>query len=113
MFHDNTLKLIKQLLDKYGRPLWLPGIAANAPDTINGYPYVINQSMPTIAASANTMLFGSLQKFIMRRVKDLSILRLDERFAEVGQVAFIAFSRIDSRLVDAGTHPICYLQQHS
>jgi len=113
MLHDNSLKTIKQLLDKYGRPLWVPGLAVNAPDTILGYEYVINQSMPQIAAAANTVLFGSLQKFIMRKVRDLSVLRLDERFADFGEVAFIAFSRIDSNLVDAGVHPIGYLSMHS
>ena len=113
MFHDQTLKTIKQLLDKYGRPLWVPGLAVNAPDTVLGYEYVINQSMPQIAAAATTVLFGSLQKFIMRKVRDLSVLRLDERFADFGEVGFIGFSRIDSNLVDAGTHPIGYLQQHS
>lgn len=113
MYHDNTLKTIKQLLDKYGRPLWVPGIAVNAPDTVLGYQYVINQSMPQVAAAANTVLFGSLQKFIMRKVRDLSVLRLDERFADFGEIAFVGFSRIDSNLVDAGVHPIGYLQQHS
>jgi hypothetical protein len=38
---------------------------------------------------------------------------LDERFADYGEVAYVGFSRIDSRLVDAGTHPISYLVQHS
>jgi HK97 family phage major capsid protein len=113
MFHDNTLKVIKNLLDKYGRPIWLPGLAANSPDTVLGYPFVINQSMDQVAATKNTVMFGSLQKFIMRKVRDLSVLRLDERFADYGEVAFIAFSRIDSNLVDAGTHPINLLQMHS
>ena len=113
MFHDNTLKKIKELLDKYGRPLWVPGLAVNAPDTVLGYPYIVNQSMPQIAAAANTVLFGALNKFMMRKVRDLSVLRLDERFADYGEVAFIAFSRIDSQLLDAGVHPIGYLQQHS
>lgn len=115
MLHDTSLKVIKQLLDKYGRPIWVPGLASNAPDTILGYPYVINQSMATPVASTNptTMLFGDLQKFIIRKVKDMSVLRLNERYADFGQVGFIAFMRVDSRLVDAGTHPINALQQHS
>jgi HK97 family phage major capsid protein len=113
MFHDNTLKQIKTLLDKYGRQLWVPGLSSNAPDTILGYEYVINQSMPQIAAAANTVLFGSLQKFVMRKVRDLSVLRLDERYADYGEVAWIAFSRIDSQLVDGGTHPVAFLQMHS
>jgi HK97 family phage major capsid protein len=69
--------------------------------------------MPQIAASATTMLFGSFQKYIARKVRDLSIARLDERFADYGEVAYVGFSRIDGRLIDAGTHPISYLQQHS
>ncbi len=113
VMHDNTLKSIKQLLDKYGRPLWVPGLASNAPDTVLNYPYVINQCMPVIGAGNNTVIFGSLQKFIMRKVRDLSVLRLDERFADFGEVAYIAFSRIDSNLVDAGVHPLGFLQQHS
>ena len=101
-----------ELLDKFGRPIWLPGIAVNAPERV-GYPYVINQSMPTIAPNAVTLLFGDLQKFIIRKVRDMQVIRLVERYADFGQVGFIAFSRVDSNLVDAGTHPIQQLIQHS
>jgi HK97 family phage major capsid protein len=115
LLHDQSLKSIKQLLDKYGRPLWLPGIAANAPDTILGYPYVINQQLPKIgtAGAGGVVLFGDMKKFLVRKVKDLQILRLDERYADYGQVGFIGFARVDSNLVDAGTHPINSLSQHS
>ena len=113
MMHDNTLRQLKQLLDKYGRPIWLPGIAVNAPDTILGYPYTINQKIPQVAPNALTVLFGDLSKFIIRKVRDMSVLRLVERYADYGQVGFIAFSRVDSNLVDAGTHPIAQLIQHS
>lgn len=113
MFHDQTLSAIKRILDKYGRPLWAPGIYAGDPDRINGYTYVINQSMPQIGASANTVVFGSLKKFIARRVKDLSVMKLVERYAELGQVGFVSFARLDSNLIDAGTHPCNVLQQHS
>jgi HK97 family phage major capsid protein len=113
MFHDNTLRQLKQLLDKFGRPIWLPGIAVNAPDTLYGYPYTINQSMPKIAPNAPTVLFGDMQKFIIRKVREMSVLRLVERYAEYGQIGFVAFSRVDSDLVDAGTHPIQQLVMHS
>ena len=35
--------------------------------------------------------------------------RLDERYAELGVVAFLAFSRHDGDLLDAGTNPVKYL----
>jgi HK97 family phage major capsid protein len=115
MLNDTSLKVIKQLLDKYGRPIWVPGLAVNAPDTILGYPYVINQAMASPVASTNptTMLFGDMQKYIIRKVKDMSVLRLNERYADFGQVGFISFMRIDGNLVGAGTHPINALQSHS
>jgi HK97 family phage major capsid protein len=115
MLHDKSLQKIKQLLDKYGRPLWLPGIASNAPDTILGYPYTINQAMNQIgtAGAGGVVLFGDFSHFIVRKVREYQILRLDERYAEYGQTGFIAFSRVDSNLVDAGTNPINSLSQHS
>lgn len=113
MFHDQTLAFLKNLVDKFGRPLWVPSVRDGEPDRVCGYEYVINQAFPQIAPSANTVAFGAFKKFKARRVKDLSVLRLEERFADFGQIAYVAFSRIDSQLVDAGTHPLNVLQQHS
>lgn len=115
MFHDQTLRRIKILLDKYGRPLWKPSVASAEPDEINSYPYYINNDMTPVPATAttnqNTVLFGQLDKYVIRRVKELGIITLRERFADYGQLALIGFSRADGQLLDAGTHPICYLQQ--
>jgi HK97 family phage major capsid protein len=113
MMHDSTLKSLKEILDKYGRPLWQPGIAAGAPDLLMGYPYFINNDMATVAASAKTVLFGDMKKYKVRRVKEFRLLRLVERFAEYGQVGFLGFARYDGNLLDAGTHPVKYLVQHS
>lgn len=113
MFSDSTLASLKKQLDAFGRPLWVPGVKDGEPDTLAGYQYVINQSFPTIAASATTVAFGQWSKFIVRKVRDLQVVRLDERFADFGEVAYVAFSRIDSNLVDAGTHPLNVLVQHS
>jgi HK97 family phage major capsid protein len=117
MMHDQTLRVIKVLLDKYGRPLWKPGVATGDPDRINNYPYHINNDMTqtpgTAGSGNNTVLFGEMNKYVIRRVKELGILTLRERFADYGQLAYIGFSRADGQLLDAGTHPICYLQQAS
>jgi HK97 family phage major capsid protein len=109
MLHDRTLKAIKKLKDSQGHPLWVAGVGSSAPDTILGYSYVINQDMPVIATGAKQMLFGALNKYIIRSVKELAIVRLNERFAELGQTAFIGFARYDGNLIDAGTHPISVL----
>lgn len=111
MMNDSILKNLKQLKDKFGRPIWLPGLTSNAPDTILNYPFTVNNDMDTLATTKKTVLFGMLKKYKIRQVKGLSVLRLTERFADFGQVAFIGFARYDGNLLDAGTHPVKYLQQ--
>ena len=114
MFHDQTLASFKRQVDAFGRPLWVPAVKDGEPDTICGYQYVINQAFPQIAASApGVVAFGQWSKFVARKVRDLSIARLDERFADYGEVAYVGFSRLDSRLVDAGTHPLNMISMHS
>ena len=83
MFHDSTLKAIKQLLDTTGRPLWVPGVAVREPDTILGHRYVVNQDMAVMAANARSILFGDFSRFFVRDVQDVQIMRLTERYADL------------------------------
>lgn len=111
MFHDTMLAEVKKITDaSTGRPIWLPNMIGGAPDTILGYPYTVNQSMAVAAGSGSgkSILFGQLSKYLVRDVRDVTLLRLDERYAEYHQVAFLAFSRHDGDLLDAGTHPVVY-----
>jgi HK97 family phage major capsid protein len=111
MFNDNTLSKIKLLVDSQSRPLWLPGLVDRAPDTLLGSPYVINQDMASVTSTGKSVLFGDFSKYWIRDVRDVTLLRLDERFAEFLQVAFLAFMRTDGDLLDAGTKPIRGIQQ--
>jgi HK97 family phage major capsid protein len=106
MFNDAVLKQIKKLKDAQGHPLWVSGVASKEPDTILGYQYVINQDMPAAASTQPLALFGALDNYLIRDVKELAVLRLNERFAEFFQTAFIGFARFDGNLLDAGTHPV-------
>ncbi len=117
MFHDSTLAALKKVKDKYGRPLWMTSIRENEPDMINGYRYAINNDMDQLQTQATSptvdkkvILFGQLDKYMVRRVREMSILRLEERFAEFGQVGFLAFCRYDGNLLDAGTNPVKYMK---
>jgi HK97 family phage major capsid protein len=106
MFADSTLKALKKLKDKQDRPLWLPGLAVKEPDTINGFRYTINEDVPAMAASAKSILFGDMSKYLIRDVMDVMIIRIAEKYIESGQVGFLCFYRTDGRLRDAGTGPI-------
>jgi HK97 family phage major capsid protein len=114
MMSDSTLKSIKKIKilqysgDTVGVPLWQPGLAAQS-DSILGYPYVINQSMAAPGSSAKKVLFGDFSKYIIRDVGlHASPPRRTVRRATT-RSAFLAFSRSDGDLLDAGTHPVKYM----
>ena len=114
MLADSSVKVIKKLKDSTGRPLWQPGIGAGIgtqfQDTILDKPYTVNQDMAAMAASAKSIIFGDMSKYKYRRVMGVTLIRLVERYAEFGQVGFIAFMRADGTTIDAGTHPLAYYQ---
>jgi hypothetical protein len=43
----------------------------------------------------------------------MTVQRLEERFVDYGQIAYIAYMRCDAALLDAGTHPAVYVQMAS
>ena len=111
MFHDTMLRNLRRMVDTNGVPLWQGGISGNSPDLIYGYPYSINQDIAQpSSAGSKVILFGDFQKYIIRDVVGGDagpvILRLNERYADYGQVGFFLFSRHDGDLLDAGTDPI-------
>lgn len=112
MFHDNVLAVLRKLKNGSNEYLWQPSVAMGAPDRLWGYPYYINNDMASsVASAAKTMLFGALNKYKIRDVAGLRLVRLNERYADADQVGFIAFSRHDGNLLDAGVAPVKYMQQ--
>lgn len=112
MFADSTLKLIKKIVTPVtNQPIWMPSLAAGQPDNILGYGFQVNQAMAAVGSpAAKAILFGKLDKYIIRDVREVTLVRLDEVAAEKGLVVFLAFSRHDGDLLDAGTNPVKYAQ---
>lgn len=102
MFHDLTLAALRKFKDADGRPMWQPALIAGAPSLFNGHPYTVNNHMPTMAANAVSVVFGDFEAgYIIRDVRDVTVLRLVERYADFLQVGFLAFSRHDGMVDDA------------
>jgi HK97 family phage major capsid protein len=114
MMNDLVVARIKKLVDDHGRPIWQPANTASAIDgfgsTLLGYPVHVNNDMTTATTNGSkAILFGALNKYKVRDVLGITLLRLDERYADYHQVAFLAFARADGDLINAGTSPIKYL----
>ena len=107
MMHDTVLAAIRKLKDGNGNYMWQNGIQAGTPDSLLGYPLTINQDMSSAITTGLTVaLFGALDSYKVRQVGGITVVRLNERYAEYRQVAFIAFIRADGLLLDAGTNPV-------
>lgn len=106
MFNDLTLKALRKLKDAEGRPLWQPSLTSGVPDMLNGKRYIINNDVPVMAPNAKSILFGDFANYFIRDVMDLTIFRMSEKYIENGQIGFIAYSRHDGQLIDAGQGPI-------
>ena len=102
MGHQSVRKGLRKLKDTQGRPLWETSLQVGTPDSVLGYSFVINNDMPTLAASSKSLLFGNIQQaYVIRIVKGLTVLRLVERYADYLQAGFLGYERADGTMQDA------------
>jgi HK97 family phage major capsid protein len=99
-FNDKTLQALEEMVDANNRPLWLPGIDSERPATILKHQYVIDQAIADIGAGKKFMYAGDFNELVLRAVRSLTLKRLVERYAEYGQVGFLAFVRFGLVLQD-------------
>ena len=111
MFNDTTRNVLRKLKDGDSQYHWHVSTQSGEPDMLFNNPIVINQDMASGAASAKTVLYGDLSKYLVREVRGVTVVRMDERYADYHQVGFVAIARCDGDLLDAGTNPVKYLIQ--
>lgn len=95
VMNSTTRSLILKETDTLGRPLFVPNVNSDNLGTILGLPVVISQYHPNVGAnSVGAVQLGSLKDaYTLRTAGEVSVLRLNERYADIGQVAFIGYHR--------------------
>lgn len=114
MFNDAIEQILVKIVDSEGRALWQPNIQEGAPDRMLGVSYEINNDMSVdLAVGASkppVMLYGDFNKYLIRDVAPMTMMRLDELRALNGQVVFLAWLRTDGRAIfatdNAGDTPV-------
>lgn len=97
---DSSIKAIRKMKRTGDNDyLWQPGLQAGEPDRILGRPVVTSDSMPEIGADAKSVAFGDISRYRIMDRLGISIQRLDELYAETGQVGFRCTFRHDGRLL--------------
>ena len=96
---DSTVKLIRKLKDNNGQFLWQPGLKVGQPDTLLNHRIVTSAFMPAPTVGNKTVIFGDLSYYWIADRQGRSFQRLNELFAQTGQVGFRATQRVDGRLI--------------
>lgn len=107
MLNDSAVKVLRKVKDGQSRPIFVPGyetgVPGGAPDTLCGYPIVVNQDVASMAASAKSIAFGDFSFYYIRDVMAVEMFRFtDSAFTKKGQVGFLAWMRSGGNLIDVG-----------
>jgi HK97 family phage major capsid protein len=97
MANASTWGRIRRTLDKYGRPIWQTSLSSGQPDSVMGFPWWNNQQMAAIAPSAKSVIFGQFDKYVIRDVLGLTLIRYNELFMVNYQRGYQAFIRTDGQ----------------
>lgn len=96
---NDAAEAIALLKDSNGNYLWQPSVRAGEPDTLFGKRFYNLEGLPSMGASAAavdpSVIFGdpALGYLIADRQR-ITVQRLDERYAELGLVAFLFRMRV-------------------
>ena len=99
VLNDTTVKLLRKLKDGDGQYLWRPGITENAPDTILGHRIVTSEFMPGVSAGNKSIAFGDFSYYWIADRQGRTFKRLNELYATIGQIGFLASQRLDGKLI--------------
>lgn len=88
-----------QLRHYRGNPIWSNGLEEEMPMKLFGYPVYICNHMDDVAPGSIPVMFGDFSYYWIGDRGKRVIKRLVERYADRGQVAFIATERVDAKLV--------------
>jgi HK97 family phage major capsid protein len=100
VMNDATLAAVRKIktgISSDNTTLWQPSMQAGTPDMLLGYPVVIDPSVEADSSGKRPVFFGNFREaYLIRDVAGITVLRLDERFADNLQVAFVGFMRSDA-----------------
>ena len=99
ILNDSTVRAVRKLKDSNGQYLWQPALHEGDHETLLGKKILTSPYMPEIAAGAKVIMFGDLSYYWIGDRQGITFKRLNERYADMGQVGFLASKRVDGKLV--------------
>ena len=99
VMNSKTAGAVRKMKDADGRFMWADGLAAGEPARLLGYPVLICEDMPDIAANAYPVAFGDFASgYTIAERPDLRVLR--DPFSAKPHVLFYASKRVGGEVTD-------------
>ena len=98
--NPETFTAIKLLTDTNGRPLLEPDVTQSFPYRLLGKPVYLSDNMPTVAASAKSILYGDYKGLSVNFRENIAIDVLREKYATQHAVGINAWFEFDSKVTD-------------
>lgn len=94
--NDNTLKALDKLKDGQGNYI-LTSLKDGGQPTIKGRPVVVDNSLPDMATGVKFIVLGDFSSYQIADRGEMTIQRLNERYADTGMVGFRVTVRLDAK----------------
>ncbi len=100
VMNSKTAAAVRKMRDADGRFLWADSLAMGQPAQLLGYPVLVCEDMPDIAAGSFSIAFGDLRSaYTIVERPDLRVLR--DPFSAKPHVLFYATKRVGGGVTDA------------
>ena len=99
VFNDATMGAIRKLKGNDGQFLWQKAMHEGDHETLLGKPVFTSPFMPEMKAGLKPVLFGDFSFYWIGDRQGVTFKRLNERYADTGQIGFMATKRVDGKLV--------------
>lgn len=99
MLNNTSMAAARKLKDQNDAYLFAPGLNGDV-DTLLGYPVFMNDSMPSPALSAKSVLFGHIPSYFVREVNGIDVAVSDDFAFDYSVRTFRVTLRTDGLLVD-------------
>lgn len=99
VMNSNTAGVIRKLKDADGRFIWTDSLQAGQPPVLMGFPVVMAEDMPDVAADAFPIAFGDFGRgYLIADRTDVRIIR--DEVTKPGAVRYIVQKRVGGKLTD-------------
>ena len=99
VLNDSSIAAIRKLKDNSGQYLWQPALHEGTFDTLLGKRIFTSPFVPEMKSGNKSVIFGDFSFYWIGDRQGITFKRLNERYADTGQIGFIATKRLDGKLI--------------